>query len=250
MSKLPTVITIEDAAKRLIATVQAVKTELECGRLGGFTIAGEWRTTEEDLVDFMEGHRQRRADSSTSSVQSEGCARESTDDGLDLSLSQAAWQGTEPFDYHWPKRKGHPENIEHYDEAIASCICASDHELHVTVGFTRRFTAGKERRRAVVFLCNGRRMWPVVEFVGADDFEESKHMVSLIKIPRASGTGHTRVRKGQQPPREYAGMPVVPYDSRVTGPYAATGLAVLARGDEYDVMLRHAMIRTVFKGWL
>ena len=250
MNRLPNVITVEDAAKRLLASPEAVKMELQSGRLKGFTIAGEWRTTEENLIAFIEEPVEHESEGTTplNAQRSAGLAPDT--EQLDSALSRIVWQSKDPFDYHWPRKKGEEDKPELYDEAHEAEISMGGQEYRVQIGFTNRRTAGKDRRRAVVFLNDGRRMRPVVEFVGTDDFDQSGKMVSLIKIPNESGSGHTRLQPGDQPSSEYDGMPIVQYSREITGPYAATTLAVLVRKDEYSLMARHAIIRARQKGWV
>lgn len=250
LNRLPSVITVEDAAKRLLATPEAVTMELESGRLKGFTIASEWRTTEESLIAFIEEPVKQEVKGASPLSASRSAESRSDMDQLDSILSGIVWESEGPFDHHWPKRKEQEENIEHYDESYISEIIVGNRDLRIKIGFGNRFTAGKVRRRAVVFLDDGRRIWPVVEFVGADDFEESGKMISLIKIPKESGKGHIRLHPGDQPSLEYASMPVVEYNAEVMGRYAATGLAVLVRKGECTLMARHAMIRARQKGWI
>jgi hypothetical protein len=53
VSSFPIVLTVSLVAERLITSPDAVIAELEGGRLRGFKVGGEWRTTEEDLLAFI-----------------------------------------------------------------------------------------------------------------------------------------------------------------------------------------------------
>jgi hypothetical protein len=79
---------------------------------------------------------------------------------------------------------------------------------------------------------------PVVEFVGADDFDRSRLTASIIK---PGGSKHLRV--GDEVPPEYGAFDVRPFNHIVTGPNAKRGLAVVSTIDDRDTMLRHAIIR-------
>jgi hypothetical protein len=70
-------------------------------------------------------------------------------------------------------------------------------------------------------------------------------MASIVK-----GGDGKQVRLGQKVPPPYEGMPLVIYKDIVSGPYAAGGLAVAARKDDYDLMARHALLRAQARGWL
>jgi len=45
-------------------------------------------------------------------------------------------------------------------------------------------------------------------------------------------------------------MPIVIYSEVVVGKYATKSIAVIAKDDEKDIMLRHALIRALYKGWI
>ena len=53
MSDFPLVLTVEAAAERLATTPEKLVAELKAGRLEGFRIGDEWRTTETALIRFM-----------------------------------------------------------------------------------------------------------------------------------------------------------------------------------------------------
>ena len=51
MSHFPVVLTLEAAAERLLTTPDTLRSELEAGRLEGFRLGDEWRTTEAALSE-------------------------------------------------------------------------------------------------------------------------------------------------------------------------------------------------------
>ena len=78
----------------------------------------------------------------------------------------------------------------------------------------------------------------MVEFIGADDFDHSRLVASIIK---PDGSKHLRV--GHPLPPEYASFDTRPFNEVMTGPRAKTGMAVVCTSDERDTMVRHALAR-------
>lgn len=210
------VLTIEEVCQFFRVDTQAVQREIDAGRLPTITIGGEWRVLRSDLLNFLE----------TAKRVSTANPNDSFDTGapqFELELKPAP-----PFDYKWPW------NREHYDEAYSGTVHVGNEASTAQIGFTTREAAGKLRRRAIVFIDR----YPMVEFVAADDFEESKNMVSLVK--RENGK---QVRPGEPTPVQYHGLRVEPYRKHVTGPYASTNLAVVCRSNDHTAMVEHALIR-------
>jgi hypothetical protein len=79
---------------------------------------------------------------------------------------------------------------------------------------------------------------PLVEFVGADDFEQSRLVASIIK---PDGFKHLRVDDDLPP--EYTPFDTRPFNQIVTGPRAKTGMAVVCTIDDRRTTVRHALIR-------
>ena len=52
MSTFPVVLTVESAAERLVTTPEHVQAELEAGRLDGFRLGDQWRTTDAALSNL------------------------------------------------------------------------------------------------------------------------------------------------------------------------------------------------------
>jgi hypothetical protein len=232
----PTVLRVEDAAGMLLTSVDAVLEELASGRLRGFRVGGEWRTTAEAVVAFIEGGPSglvsNEAEPVGSALPEPASAQE-----IDAYIPPSEWKSADAFQYRWP------DGAERYPAAVAARVGLGKRRLPFVIGFTERQTAGRLRRRAVVFSGQpGKSLYPLVEFVGADDFESTHRMASLVKA------GSKHVKPGQQLPAGYEAMPVVVYDEVVTGPYAAHSMAVEAVQEDHDVMVRHAILRAQAKG--
>jgi excisionase family DNA binding protein len=245
--RFPIVITLEEAAQQLRTTPGTVLAEIEAGRLRGFRIGDEWRTTEKALWAFV--GEAPATESSCPTVLQSGHVTESGGAMISEkpSLSSVQWDTVEwepapAFSHKWPALN----DVEGFEEAYRTEVVVGNRTQPFLIGFTDRAAAGKDdRRRAVVFLGDSPRLLPAVEFAGANDFETSGLMASVIKLPDGK-----HLRPGAPIPAEYAEMPLDVYNSIVSGPYAAWSIAVAAHKDDHSLMARHALIRARWKGWL
>ena len=234
LTDFPTVITVEGAATLLATTPEAIVRELEAGRLRGFQVDGGWRTSMEALSEFVG----RTAAPSPESEPPHPLPSDGAAVASDPPDSPVEWRPTDLFGYQWP------ESFEQYEEAYEGGYRVAGRVVPLRIGFTNRDTAGKaDRRRAVVFLDKFSSLHPLVEFAGANDFESSGMLASVIKL----GDGK-HLRPGAPIPDMYRGMKIGVYSEVVVGPYAAKSLAVLARKDDFRTMSRHAVIRGLLKG--
>jgi hypothetical protein len=236
-----TVVRVEDAAEMLLATSEAVLAELEAGRLRGFRIGGEWRTTEEAVMAFIEGGSGPGAGGQQAgSSGSAGLPARTDHAGPPRSYAPPQeWKPVPAFHYQWPSEG------EEFHGGVAARVRFGQREVPLLIGFTDRKSTGRVRPRAVVFWGEpGATLYPMVEFVGANDFESTGRMASVIK------EGSKHVKPDQQVPPPYQGFPLVVYSDVVTGPYAARSMAVEAHKHDYDLMARHAILRAQAKGWL
>ncbi len=90
--RFPTVLSVAIAAERLLTTTEALKAELEAGRLKGFKIGEEWRTTEEDLLAFIGRPLAPEAVEGSRTEQPAGDYP---------PLAEVAWEETRPFSFIW-----------------------------------------------------------------------------------------------------------------------------------------------------
>ncbi len=237
MTSFPVVLTLEAAAEQLRASPEQVKAELEAGRLDGFKLGDEWRTTETALLKFI-GISIPNPPERTSAMTA--TATEAVD--FASLLAGTDWKAIKPFDYQWPKEKGKDQPPEHYEEAYEARVKLAGRDRVIRIGFCDRESAGdKDRRRAVVFL----NQYPLVEFSGENNpsFAVTGRMASVIKL--LSGQ---HLRPGDPIPREYEGFPIVTYNQLVVGPYAAASVAVVAHKKDLGLMARHGLIRAHWKG--
>jgi hypothetical protein len=138
--------------------------------------------------------------------------------GKDLKLKTSA-----PFTHKWPD-----ETKERFRDALEGSVKTSRGAQAIKIGFTQREATGKDRERGVIFV-DGR---PIVEFCGADDFDKSKILASVIKID------NKQVKPIQGVPAKYSHLSVDVYSNFVSGPYASSNLAVYCTKDD-TVCERH-----------
>ena len=221
--------TPEEIANMTQTSIADVLAELQSHRLPGFRIGNAWRVSDETFRLFIAG-----IPVNVKSLAQDGPPSAS----LDLEY-KGEWCSRKGFPYTWPDGK----TTEQYDTAFEIDLVLSDGHHSFRIGYANRKAAGQERRRAVVFLVRGSRLIPIVEFAGANDFETTRRLASVIK-----DRNNRHVRSAQQLPVEYQGMPIAIYSDVVTGPYAARSVAIVVDENEKDLMLRHALIRAHYKG--
>lgn len=230
--EFPVVLTIDEVAGILRTSTEAITDELKKGRLPGFKVGGEWRIVKEELFKFMEidmGYNNGTI----------SCINENS--------LEVEWRKVDSFDYIWPVEKGKTpdDSREIYNEAYEADIDLPGCSI-VKIGYTTRETAGMDDRyRIVVFMKFGSQLIPVVEFAGANDFEKTHRVASVIK-----NDDNKQVSSLSQLPPEYQEFPIDTYSDVVTGPYASHGLAVVIDKDDRRTMLHHALIRAHFKRWI
>lgn len=220
MAEIPAVYTIDEVAQLLKVNARAITNEINAGRLAAFCVGGEWRTTDRSISEFIsQGGSQEQA----KPWQKEG----------PLSGTVTRLEKVEAFSYKWPDGA-----VEEYHEAYEGLVKADGAQIQAKIGIGERPAAGKMRLRVVVFL-DGR---PTVEFAGVDDFDESGLVAGVITL-----RNRKRLKPAQRVPDEYRSFQLVRYNTVITGPRAMSAMAVLAKINDYDTMLSHALIRAMFR---
>jgi hypothetical protein len=216
------VLTLEEISSFLRVSKESLDLEINSGRLATLKIGSDVRILKHDFIEFLElakGYNRENAHP----VNENGPAT-SRMPGFDLQL-----EPSEPFSYKWPNG-----NQECYEEAYNGTIRTGSGVKAVHIGFAERASTGKVRKRAVVFIDKR----PLVEFVGADDFEKSGSMLSLVKHKNGK-----QVRPGERILPEYKHLKIEPYNDYVTGPHASSNLAVVCSCKDLSVMVEHALLR-------
>ena len=101
---------------------------------------------------------------------------------------------------------------------------------------------GRDRKYVVAFLSAGGPQQPLVEFVAADDYEQTRELVAVI---RGSDGARRMYSVGDALPAVYAErFRTETYNERVVYPGAWNKLVVVAREDDDEAILNHALIQS------
>jgi hypothetical protein len=101
---------------------------------------------------------------------------------------------------------------------------------------------GRDRKYVVAFLSGGSPQEPLVEFVAADDYEQTRELVAVI---RGSDGGRRMYGAGDALPAIYTdAFRTQIYNERIVHPGAWNKLVVVAREDDDEAILNHALIQS------
>lgn len=101
---------------------------------------------------------------------------------------------------------------------------------------------GRDRKYVVAFRSGGSPQQPLVEFVAADDYEQTRELVAVI---RGSDGGRRMYGAGDALPAVYAErFRTQIYNERVVHPGAWNKVVVVAREDDDEAILNHALIQS------
>jgi len=214
------VYTIQETAEILKADTKAILNEIEGGHLQAFRVGNDWRTTEQSIIEFIARGGSQAVDSTLAKP----------------SSVQTKLQEAPAFQYTWPSGF-----TEKYPLAYEGVFEDTSRHFEVKLGIGEREAAGKNRKRVLVLL-NGR---PTVEFAGVDDFDNTDLVASLITLPNRK-----RLKAYQPIPKEYRSFDVRPYNSLIKGPRAAKTMAVVAKIDDLDTIVAHAVNRAMYRDQL
>ena len=140
--------------------------------------------------------------------------------------------------YRWPKRR---DDYSRYRVFMGTT--RSEGAVQIGLGETIRENAwGRDRKYVVAFLSGGPPQHPLVEFVAADDFDDTRELVAVI---RGSDGGRRMYGVGDTLPAVYADrFRTQTYNERVVHAGAWNKLVVVAREDDAAAMLNHALIQS------
>lgn len=115
--------------------------------------------------------------------------------------------------------------------------------VHIALGEAiRKNKWGRDRKYVVAFLTNGSPHQPLAEFVAADDYEETRELVAVV---RGSDGGRRMYGPGDALPSIYEErFRTQVYSERVVHPGVWNKLVVVAREDDHEAMLNHALIQS------
>ncbi|HEU6446023.1 MAG TPA: hypothetical protein VFL61_13295 [Gaiellaceae bacterium] len=139
--------------------------------------------------------------------------------------------------YQWP---GTRERYSRYRVFLGTTRVEG--AVHIGLGETIRENKwGRDRKYVVAFLSSGSPQQPLVEFVAADDYEETRELVAVV---RGSDGGRRMYGAGDALPRVYAErFRTQLYSERVVHPGVWNKIVVVAREDDDETMLNHALIQ-------
>ena len=139
--------------------------------------------------------------------------------------------------YQWPEER---EHYRRYRVFIATT--RAEGAVHIGLGeAVRENKWGRDRKYVVAFLSSGSPQQPLAEFVAADDYEQTRELVAVI---RGSDGGRRMYGPGDALPRVYKErFRTQLYSERVAYPGVWNKFVVVAREDDHEAMLNHALIQ-------
>ena len=139
--------------------------------------------------------------------------------------------------YQWPEER---ERYSRY--RVFMGVTRAEGAVHIGLGETiRKNKWGRDRKYVVAFLSSGSPQQPLAEFVAADDYEETRELVAVI---RGSDGGRRMYGSGDALPRVYKErFRTQLYSERVVYPGVWNKVVVVAREDDDETMLNHALIQ-------
>jgi hypothetical protein len=139
--------------------------------------------------------------------------------------------------YQWPGQR------EHYSRyRVFLGTTRAEGAVHIGLGeATRRNKWGRDRKYVVAFLSSGSPHQPLAEFVATDDYQETRELVAVI---RGSDGGRRMYGAGDALPGVYEErFRTQMYSERVVYPGVWNKVVVVAREDEDETILNHALIQ-------
>jgi len=140
--------------------------------------------------------------------------------------------------YRWPKQRD-----RYAPYRVFMGTTRAEGAVQVALGETIRKNAwGRDRKYIVAFLSGGSPQHPLVEFVAADDFDHTREFVAVI---RGSDGGRRMYGTGDPLPAVYTErFRTQIYNERIIYPGAWNKIVVVAREDDDEAILNHALIQS------
>jgi hypothetical protein len=174
-------------------------------------------------------------------VDADGAAGERADPArgpsADLAEDWRLVQEREGQSYQWPEQR---ERYSRY--RVFMGVTRAEGAVQIGLGETiRKNKWGRDRKSVVAFLSSGSPQRPLAEFVAADDYEDTRELVAVI---RGSDGGRRMYGAGDALPRVYTeGFRTQLYSERVVYQGVWNKVVVVAREDDDETMLNHALIQ-------
>ena len=140
--------------------------------------------------------------------------------------------------YRWPKGRD-----RYAPYRVFMGATRAEGAVQIGLGETIRESRwGRDRKYVVAFLSSGSPQEPLVEFAAADDYEQTRELVAVI---RGSDGGRRMYGAGDALPAIYTErFQTQVYNERIVYPGAWNKLVVVAREDDDEAMLNHALIQS------
>lgn len=214
------IFTLDEISQHLRVPVDVLHHEIATGHLRAMNIGGLIRVSESDLTGYKKGAK----------IVSTLAASSTANPGdVFLQLEPAP-----DFAHRWPD--GTSEDFKNAHEGVAR-YKGRDHR--VKLGFAVRVAAGKPRSRGLILIDR----YPTVEFVGSNsEIGNGERMASVVK-----DRNNKHLPIGAEIPPEYEAFTLASYRDVVVGPGAANGLAVICGSEDFEIMVRHALIRHTYR---
>jgi hypothetical protein len=140
--------------------------------------------------------------------------------------------------YRWPDGR---DRYDPYRVFIGTT--RSEGAVQLGLGETiRKNRWGRDRKYVVAFLSGGAPQQPLVEFLAADDYDETRELVAVI---RGSDGGRRMYGSADTLPAVYSEhFRTQIYSDRVVHRGAWNKVVVVAREDDEETILNHALIQS------
>ena len=157
---------------------------------------------------------------------------------LDLPDDWRLVREREGESYRWPNGR---DRYKPYRVFVGTT--RAEGAVQIGLGETiRKNRWGRDRKYVVAFLSSGSPQRPLVEFVAADDYEQTRELVAVI---RGSDGGRRMYGVGDALPAAYTErFRTQIYNERVVHPGAWNKIVVVAREDDDEAILNHALIQS------
>jgi hypothetical protein len=140
--------------------------------------------------------------------------------------------------YQWPDER---DRYSRYRVFMGTT--RAEGAVSIALGETvRKNKWGRDRKYVVAFLSSGSPQQPLAEFVAVDDYEQTRELVAVI---RGSDGGRRMYGAGDPLPGVYEErFRTQMYSERVVHPGVWNKLVVVARENDDETMLNHALIQS------
>jgi hypothetical protein len=157
---------------------------------------------------------------------------------LDLPDDWRLVREREGESYRWPNGR---DRYKPYRVFIGTT--RAEGAVQIGLGETvRKNKWGRDRKYVVAFLSSGGPQQPLVEFLAADDYAKTRELVAVI---RGSDGGRRMYGAGDPLPAVYTErFRTQLYNDRVVYPGVWSKIVVVAREDDDETILNHALIQS------